>query len=187
MPELSFDDGATIFREGDPAGPVYLVERGIVRISKAKPGGETVLGEVGAGGIFGEMALIDASPRMATATAVGGAVCSATEVVQMKRKFAMLGPEPVAFYGEMIAYIRDMLPYEDRPPQIKALGETSADRAALRLIERLPQVINGMSHPPPVIVTLLRLFAAYIERRLPPSLAASASVAVRAAAAEPPA
>lgn len=185
MPELSFDDGATIFREGDPAGPVYLVERGTVRISKATPGGEAVLGQVGAGGIFGEMALIDSAPRMATATAVGGAVCSATEVVQMKRKFAMLGPEPVAFYREMIAYIRDMLPYEDRPPHIKAMGETAADRAALRLLEKLPEVINGLSHPPPVIVTLLRLFGAYIERRLPPSLAASAAAAGAAAAGPP--
>jgi CRP/FNR family cyclic AMP-dependent transcriptional regulator len=173
VPELSFDDGATIFREGDPVGPVYLVERGMVRISKASPGGETVLGQVGTGGIFGEMALIDTSPRMATATAIGGAVCSVTEVVQMKRKLAMLGPEPIALYTEMIAYIRDMLPYEDRPPQVKALGETAADRAALRLVERLPDVISGMSHPPPVIVTLLRLFGAYIERRLPPSLVAS--------------
>jgi hypothetical protein len=132
------------------------------------------------------MALIDSSPRMATATAVGGAVCSATEVVQMKRKFAMLGPEPVAFYSQMIAYIRDMLPYEDRPPQIKAMGETAADRAALQLLEKLPDIINGLSHPPPVIVTLLRLFGAYIERRLPPSLATSATIALRSAAAAPP-
>ena len=170
MPEVSFDDGAIIFQEGDKAGPVYLVERGMVRISKSGKDAETVLGDVGKGGIFGEMALIDSSPRMATATAVGGAVCSVTEVAQMKRKLAMLGPEPVAFYREMIAYIRDMLPYEDRPPQIKALGETAADRAAVRLLERLPTVIDNLSHPPPVIVTLLKLFGAYIERLLPPSL-----------------
>jgi CRP-like cAMP-binding protein len=172
VPEVSFADGDVIFREGDKAGPVYMVERGMVRIARSSERGETILGEVGERGIFGEMSLIDSAPRMATATAIGPTLCSVTPVAQMQRKLALLGPDLVAFYGQMIAYIRNTLPYEDR----EATHETAADDAAMVLLERLPGVIALLQHPPPVIVSLLELFATYIERRLPPAMLARRQV-----------
>jgi CRP/FNR family transcriptional regulator, cyclic AMP receptor protein len=62
---LRFEAGAVIFAEGDPGDQMYVVREGTVMLSS----GERQLEEVGPGGIFGELALIDSSPRSATATA----------------------------------------------------------------------------------------------------------------------
>lgn len=63
--------GEVIFKEGDIGRRcAYLVQEGKVEISKNGPTGPTVLGHIGAGAIFGEMALIDNKPRMAMARAV---------------------------------------------------------------------------------------------------------------------
>ncbi len=59
-----------IFREGDPGDGVYFVKDGIVEISSIVGGGDRhVFSQLGAGEIFGEMAVIEHRPRSATATA----------------------------------------------------------------------------------------------------------------------
>ncbi|WP_413206604.1 Crp/Fnr family transcriptional regulator [Rhodospirillum sp. A1_3_36] len=64
----TFADGAVLFREGDSPDCVYMVESGLVDIIIRRPdGGRTVIGTIGKGEMFGEMALIDNEPRMATA------------------------------------------------------------------------------------------------------------------------
>jgi CRP-like cAMP-binding protein len=62
----SLKPGETLFSEGDPPLCMYVVRSGTVRITN----GTTVLEEIGAGSILGEMALIDDTPRSATVTAV---------------------------------------------------------------------------------------------------------------------
>lgn len=62
--------GEYIFREGDPGGSLYLILDGAVRISREVGGmGEEALTVLRAGEAFGEMALIDATPRSADAKA----------------------------------------------------------------------------------------------------------------------
>jgi CRP-like cAMP-binding protein len=56
-----------IFREGDRGNSLYLIARGAVRISMTQP--ERVLAVLGPGEFFGEIALLSARPRTATATA----------------------------------------------------------------------------------------------------------------------
>jgi CRP/FNR family cyclic AMP-dependent transcriptional regulator len=71
-----FFPGQKIFGEGEEGTRAYVVERGMIEISKTGPDGEErVLGTVAQGGIFGEMALIDNQPRMATARAVQETTC----------------------------------------------------------------------------------------------------------------
>jgi CRP/FNR family transcriptional regulator, cyclic AMP receptor protein len=62
----AFASGDTIFVEGDDGRVMYVVLDGSVRLSVT---GRT-LEKVVKGGVFGEMALIDAAPRSATATAL---------------------------------------------------------------------------------------------------------------------
>jgi len=62
----SYRNGDTIFREGDKADCLYLIQEGDVEIRL----GNRVLDTLNHGSIFGEMALIDASPRSATAVAM---------------------------------------------------------------------------------------------------------------------
>ncbi len=63
------ETGAAIFEEGSQGDNAFIVQSGKVDIVKTIDGKEVVLGSVGQGGIFGEMALIDDHPRMATARA----------------------------------------------------------------------------------------------------------------------
>jgi len=60
-----FKAGEVIFKEGDAATEFYVVQSGKVNIRL----GNRLLGTVGERDIFGEMALIDAAPRSATAVA----------------------------------------------------------------------------------------------------------------------
>jgi CRP-like cAMP-binding protein len=61
----SFAAGTAIFRVGDAGSEMYVIRDGSVVISR----GDVVLNTLTAGDIFGEMALIDGSPRSADATA----------------------------------------------------------------------------------------------------------------------
>ena len=61
--------GTNIFKEGDMGDRAYVIQQGLVEIVKSTDDGDIVLGTVGKGAIFGEMALIDDGPRMATARA----------------------------------------------------------------------------------------------------------------------
>lgn len=54
-----------VMKEGDKGMFMYVVREGVVAISI----GEKVVEKIGPGGVFGEMALVDQSPRVATATA----------------------------------------------------------------------------------------------------------------------
>ena len=65
-PLRSFKAGAIIFREGDPAEELYVIKSGKIEIRL----GNRVLDTLPERSIFGEMALIDASPRGATAVAL---------------------------------------------------------------------------------------------------------------------
>jgi CRP/FNR family transcriptional regulator, cyclic AMP receptor protein len=66
FPLVRHGAGERIFVEGDDGRCMYVVRSGQVSITKHG----MVLERVGPNGIFGEMALIDGSPRSATATAV---------------------------------------------------------------------------------------------------------------------
>jgi CRP/FNR family transcriptional regulator, cyclic AMP receptor protein len=65
VPSRSFAAGEIIFREGERAEDFYVIRRGEVEIRA----GNRLLETLGANEIFGEMALIDASPRSADALA----------------------------------------------------------------------------------------------------------------------
>src|SRR5688572_31140776 len=59
---------AVIFQHGDVGDKVYLILEGKVRIVRQIPGlGEEALAVLGPGQVFGEMALLDESPRSADA------------------------------------------------------------------------------------------------------------------------
>src|SRR4026209_2150704 len=60
--------GTKIFQRGDAGDKLYLILEGRVRISRDGPGmGEEALAVLGPGQVFGEMALLDESPRSADA------------------------------------------------------------------------------------------------------------------------
>ena len=79
----TFQAGDKIFKEGDEGDGAYVVQSGEVEIIKVTDNNEEVIGVIGVGGIFGEMALIDSKPRMAMARTSK----SATIIVVTKQMF----------------------------------------------------------------------------------------------------
>jgi F420-non-reducing hydrogenase small subunit len=67
---IIYDKNDVIFREGDMGDFMYIIQSGVVEISHIKDGNRNVLAILEKGNIFGEMALIDSSPRSATATSI---------------------------------------------------------------------------------------------------------------------
>ena len=65
VPVREYHAGETIFREGERGSELFVVQRGRVRILS----GNRLLETLGENEIFGEMALIDDSPRSASAVA----------------------------------------------------------------------------------------------------------------------
>ena len=63
-----FEAGATLFKEGEAGAEMFVVQAGGVRITKHVANGERVLATLGPGEFFGEMAILNAKPRTATAT-----------------------------------------------------------------------------------------------------------------------
>jgi CRP-like cAMP-binding protein len=71
----SFGRGQLICKEGQPGNEAYILEKGKVRIFKSVAGKRVAIGYVSEREVFGEMALIDDAPRMASAEAVDDCIC----------------------------------------------------------------------------------------------------------------
>jgi len=67
-----YADGETIFSTGDPSLGMYIITTGAVHILREFPGAQPkLIAALTAGEFFGEMGLIDDSPRSASAVAHG--------------------------------------------------------------------------------------------------------------------
>ncbi len=60
--------GEVLFKENEKGEHMFVIQSGKVRITKRVRGAERVLADLGAGEFFGEMAILNNKPRMATAT-----------------------------------------------------------------------------------------------------------------------
>ena len=88
-----FRDGEIIFKEGDPAGGLYLVRAGRVRLTVRERDREIVLGTAGPGDTLGELAAVDGGPRTATAHALGA---TAADYIPREMFAASLSSAPAA-------------------------------------------------------------------------------------------
>jgi CRP-like cAMP-binding protein len=67
---VRFRQGEVILREGDTGEEMFFIESGRVRVVRGKGPNALLLAELGAGDLFGEMALLTGMPRSATVTAL---------------------------------------------------------------------------------------------------------------------
>jgi CRP-like cAMP-binding protein len=96
-----YEAGETIFREFEMGAEMYFIVQGEVELTI----GSTVVETLGAGEPFGEMALIDQAPRVATATAK---TRCALAVIPEKRFLFMIQTAP-QFALQMMKVMADRL------------------------------------------------------------------------------
>ena len=67
-----FEVGHVLFREGEPGDVMFVIQSGVVRITKQVANEDKPLAFLGAGEVLGEMAILNGKPRTATAVVVEG-------------------------------------------------------------------------------------------------------------------
>ena len=101
--------GECLFREGDAPDSAYLIEEGLVDIVSGKPGRSLLLARLGPGDLIGEMAVVDKSPRSASAFASANSVLLVIDSEQIADRLASSDPiVRMLLQGQMKRY-RSML------------------------------------------------------------------------------
>lgn len=91
-----FPIGAHLFREGEASKSMFIIVDGRVRISKVVPGiGEEALAILEKGQYFGEMSLIEDSPR--SADAIAHSTCKLYELSREKLDQVMFTDKELAY------------------------------------------------------------------------------------------
>ena len=86
--------GEELFRDGDtPDDSMYFIFSGEVGIFKKRPDGEKRINTLGAGSFFGEMALVNSRPRLATARVLTSTARVAVINKEMLLKLAGSSPQ----------------------------------------------------------------------------------------------
>ncbi|MFC2076897.1 cyclic nucleotide-binding domain-containing protein [candidate division KSB1 bacterium] len=67
----AYSDGEKIISQGEIGDCMYILQQGEVEIVFERPEGDTVLGTLNPGAVFGEMALFTREPRSATVRSKG--------------------------------------------------------------------------------------------------------------------
>jgi CRP/FNR family cyclic AMP-dependent transcriptional regulator len=111
LDRLVIAEGSAVFKEGERGDRAYVVQEGMIEIARdGEDGNLIVLGMVEKGGIFGEMALIDDQPRMATARAAVATTVIAVPRNVFAQKLAKCDPFIRGLLGIFVRNIRSMTP-----------------------------------------------------------------------------
>ena len=96
--EMAYADGELIVREGEIGSDMFIIKKGGAQVSKMINGQDVTLTNLERGDFFGEMAVLESSPRSATVRAIG-----ATKVLVLGRGDLLLriGRDPT-FAFEML-------------------------------------------------------------------------------------
>jgi CRP-like cAMP-binding protein len=70
-----YPPGEVLFREGEPGDVMFVIQSGAVRITKTVSGEDKLLAIFGPGEFLGELAILNAKPRAATAVAAEATRC----------------------------------------------------------------------------------------------------------------
>lgn len=89
----SYVAGDVIFKEDEPGDEAFAIISGEIQISIGMGDRKAIIATLGRGEIFGEMALVDDQPRMATATAIKDASLYVVPQEAFKKRLSWLSEE----------------------------------------------------------------------------------------------
>ena len=108
MQNFVFETGQTIFSQGDPSNLTYRVLAGSVDITvRTQSGTQKRIASLGPGDIFGEMGIIDDSPRSATAIAREQTACQAYSGEEVLELLATNPEETIDLIRSLIIRLRN--------------------------------------------------------------------------------
>ena len=117
--------GEKVFSEGDAGDAAYLVDAGRITIYKRVGDKKLVLATLVKGAIFGEMAVVDGSPRMASAVALETSVLIIIPRQMFQQKLDGVDPFSKALVTMLIENLRNVHKvYMARPRTIGDLSRT---------------------------------------------------------------
>lgn len=126
--QVRLEPGQTLFVEGDAPTTAFLIEAGELEISTHRDKQFVKLAQLGPGDLLGEMAVIDDSPRTATAVALTECVLLAIDKAQIAERLDHADPIIRALlegqlkrYRGALAAMQGHLPIADEPPAARDL------------------------------------------------------------------
>jgi CRP/FNR family transcriptional regulator len=124
----SFPKGVRVFHEGDSSDACYIVRSGDLRVTREHPDGRAIaLATLGAGDIFGELAMLDGGTRSASVETLSDCELLALPAPDMRRV--------VAGHGEIAAKLIVAL--------TKRLRETN-ERVTRQSFQTVPSRVAGV-------------------------------------------
>ena len=149
----SFPAGTYLTREGEPADAMFVIERGVVRISRtSRQGRELILGLVGAGEMLGELGVLEASgTQTADAMAVEPTSCAALGRDDLRALVRTTPEVGLRLLATLVDHVRSRdeelaeLAFLDLPGRLARklleLAESRGERVdgGVRITVRLPQ------------------------------------------------
>jgi diguanylate cyclase len=121
---LELGPGDLVFSEGDPPTSAFLIESGQIEILTLQDGQPLVLSVLGAGDLLGEMAIIDAAPRTATARALSAASLIAVDGKQLSERIEASDPIVRALLkGQLTRYRQALQSLRGQPAEISITSQ----------------------------------------------------------------
>ncbi len=99
---ISVSGGQTLFQEGAPGTSLIVLTQGWVVLSRTTPTGRQIqIGRVGPGEVLGELSLLDAAPRSATATVLAPVVGYEITIAQFNALLEGLHPAAIKLLHQL--------------------------------------------------------------------------------------
>lgn len=105
--EINFEKGAVIFREGQRADGFYRLLKGEVAVLKMIGEKNMLIAKIGPGEIFGEMAIVDDSPRSATIQATEKSTVHFITSEEFEKQIKTLDPWAAELIETLSRRLRD--------------------------------------------------------------------------------
>ena len=157
--------GETLFSDGDPGDAAFIVDSGLIGIYKLVEGEEVELATLNPGELFGEMAIIDGSKRMAHAVAKEESVVIEIPAAALEARIAKSDPFLKAIMKILVnslrsvhqAYMRRARSLTDYMNAIQfhiqgfrlyltRLDESEINQAGLAKLEQIDKLIEELRH-----------------------------------------
>jgi len=118
---VTFPKGKVLFKQGEKGDAAYVVNSGAVGMYREAQGRKIPLTTVRKGELFGEMAVIDASPRMATAFTLEESVVMVIPIDIMLDKMRKADPFIRAMINMLMNNLRGV--HESYMPRSRSLTD----------------------------------------------------------------